>query len=74
MQRSKSNGFREVTPNAAVVDTGYTGSIINTIKEIDPGVSGYLMHSNRPKVYPKASPARQMANQRGLTKSKIYPN
>jgi len=49
---TKQQWLKEIPPNAAVVDTGYTGSIINTIKEIDPGVSGYLMHSNRPKVYP----------------------
>jgi hypothetical protein len=37
--------LKEVPPGAAVVDTGFNGSIIDNIKKIDPSVSGYLMSS-----------------------------
>jgi hypothetical protein len=36
---------KEVPPEAAVIDSGFSGSIINEIKKIDPDVKGYLMSS-----------------------------
>ena len=39
-------------PNAAVVDTGYSGSIINRIKNYDATVSGYLLSTTGDR-YPR---------------------
>lgn len=43
--------LKEIPPGAAVIDTGYMGSIINTIQHLDPGTSGYLLASSNP-AYP----------------------
>ena len=51
-QATKTQWLREIPPNAAVIDTGYSGSIIDAIKQIDPGVTGYLMSSHKPLKYP----------------------
>ena len=40
---TKKQWLKEIPPNAAIIDTGYSGSIIKAIREIDPGVSGFLM-------------------------------
>lgn len=42
----------ETPPGSLVVDTGYAGSIINRIRELDPTVSGALMSSSVPSIYP----------------------
>ena len=44
--------LKEVPPNAAVVDTGYSGSIINRIKNYDATVSGYLLSTTGDR-YPR---------------------
>ena len=38
--------LKEVPPNSAVIDTGYSGSIINWIRNIDPSADGYLLSSS----------------------------
>ena len=43
---TKQQWLKEVPPNAAVVDTGYSGSIINWIRSIDPTANGYLLSSS----------------------------
>ncbi len=41
--KTKAQWLKEVPPNAAVVDTGYSGSIIDWIRKIDAGAKGYLL-------------------------------
>jgi hypothetical protein len=43
---TREQWLKEVPPNAAVIDTGYSGSIINWIRSIDPSASGYLLSSS----------------------------
>ena len=43
--KTKAQWLKEVPPNAAVVDTGYSGSIIDWIRKIDAGAKGYLLSS-----------------------------
>jgi hypothetical protein len=50
---TKQQWLKEVPPDAVVIDTGFHGSIINQIKEIDPNVTGFLMASHNKKVYPQ---------------------
>ena len=35
--------LKEVPPHAAVIDTGFSGTILKVIKEVDPTSSGYLL-------------------------------
>ncbi len=49
---TKAQWLKEIPPGAAVIDTGYSGSIIDNIRSIDPTATGYLMSSNRPDLYP----------------------
>ena len=44
--------LKEVPPNAAVIDTGYRGSIIDEIKQHDATVAGYLLSTETDR-YPK---------------------
>jgi hypothetical protein len=45
--------FKEVPPGAAVIDSGYSGSIIDIIREKDHSVSGYLMSRGTSIEYPQ---------------------
>ena len=51
-EATKTQWLKEVPPNAAVVDTGYSGSVIDQIRLIDPSASGYLLSSRRDDLYP----------------------
>ena len=44
-QATQIQWLKETRPNSVVIDTGYAGSIIDAIRKIDPGVTGYLMSS-----------------------------
>lgn len=43
---TKRQWLKEIPPGAAVVDTGFSGSIIKAIKKFDPTVGGYLMSTD----------------------------
>lgn len=47
----------ETPPGSMVVDTGYAGSIINRLRQLDPTVVGRLMSSAVPDKYPSVCPA-----------------
>ena len=49
---TKKQWLKEIPPDAAVIDSGFSGSIIDQIKMIDPGASGYLMSSRNDEKYP----------------------
>jgi hypothetical protein len=49
---TRAQWLKEIPPGAAVIDTGFAGSIIDNIKTIDPSVTGYLMSSSHPETYP----------------------
>jgi hypothetical protein len=42
---TEARWLKEVPPNAAVIDTGFRGSVIDAIRRIDPTASGYLLSS-----------------------------
>ncbi len=44
---------KEVPPNAAVIDTGYIGSIIDDIKRTDGSASGFLLSRSHLSKYPR---------------------
>ncbi len=52
---TKKQWLKEIPPGAAVIDTGFGGSIIDEIRKIDPGVTGYLISSAFPERYPTLS-------------------
>jgi len=45
-EKTRQQWLKEIPPGAAVVDTGYSGSIINAIKEFDPSITGYLLSTS----------------------------
>ncbi|MBX9950291.1 MAG: hypothetical protein K2Y39_14070 [Candidatus Obscuribacterales bacterium] len=52
-ENTNKQWLREIPPGAAVIDSGYTGTIIKAIEKFDPSVSGYLMsatHSPYPRL------------------------
>ena len=42
---TEARWLKEVPPYAAVIDTGFKGSVIDAIRKIDPSASGYLLSS-----------------------------
>ena len=57
---TRNQWLKEVPPNSAVIDTGYSGSIINWIRNIDPSADGYLLSSAGK--YPQLLSGRQASN------------
>ncbi|MBN8661138.1 MAG: hypothetical protein J0M35_12295 [Candidatus Obscuribacter phosphatis] len=45
-ESTKRQWLKEIPPGAAVVDTGFSGSIIKAIKKFDPTIGGYLMSTD----------------------------
>ena len=43
--RTAAQWLKEVPPGAAVIDTGFRGSVIDAVRDIDPSASGYLLES-----------------------------
>ncbi len=43
--KTESQWLKEVPPNAAVIDTGFRGSVLDAIRTVDPSASGYLLSS-----------------------------
>ena len=49
---TKAQWLKEIPPHAAVIDTGFSGSILRAIEGIDPTATGHLLSSSSPTRYP----------------------